>query len=165
MGTWEEFEAEQAAIEARRARYPAARDALIAELALAWPPHPIEPPHEGWVELGGAPMFREGIRGKTWLEFPRELVQREYALMSSLPVDGLAECLPAWLAAAVGVDEGNVASWLVEILQLPRAVSLRAVLSTPQRRAVADTLEVLAMRWAGKPSEQRVNAVLESWRA
>ncbi len=165
VGTWEDFEAQQAEIEARRARYPAARDALLAELPYAWPPHPIDPPREGWVELGSAPTFREGIRDKTWLEFPPELVQREYAMMSILPPEALLECLPAWLASAMGAEEGNVAGWLIEILQLPRAAPLRAALSTAQNRAIVHTLEVLALRWAGKPSEQRINVVLETWRA
>ena len=163
MGTWEDFEAEQAEIEARRSQYPAARDALLDELARAWPAHPIEPPREGWVELGGTSAFREGIRGKTWLELPPEFVRREYAMMSSLPPEALVECLPAWLAVAVGADEGNVAGWLIEIVQLPRARSLRARLSPAQREAVAKTLAVLAVRWAGKPSERRINAALEMW--
>jgi hypothetical protein len=165
MGTWDDFEAEQAAIEARRERYPAARDALLGELQHAWPPHPIEPPQEGWVEPGSAPVFREGIRGKTWLEIAPELVQREYAMMSILPPAGLAECLPAWLASAAKSDEGNVASWLVEILQPPRSHTLQAMLSSAQRMAVRHTLEALALRWAGKPSEQRVNELVETWGA
>lgn len=164
MGSWEDFEAEQAAIEARRAAYPAARDALLEELPSAWPPHPIEPPLDGWMEPAGPPAFREGIRGKTWVEFPPELVDREYAMMSILPPEALAQCLPAWLASAVNAREGNVAGWLVEILQLPRAQALRATLSSAQRAVVVHTLEALALRWAGKPSERYVNEILDAWR-
>ena len=158
MGTWEDVEAEQAAIEARRATYPAAREALLDELPAAWPPHPIEPPRDGWMEPGGPPTFREGVRGKTWTEFPAELVQREYAMMSILPPEGLAECLPAWLASAVSPAEET------SPVGSSRSSSYRALKHCVQRcrprSAQPSCTRARITRCAGIPNARRSNATV-----
>jgi len=167
VGTWEEYEAEQAAIEARRAQYPAAIAALRPELLRAWPPHPIDPPAATWTAFGDDKEFRAAIAGKAWPDFPVDVVRREYDMMSLLPIPVLAELLPAWLRVAVEVaDASNVSGTLVFTLGSPsRGALLRDALDDAQRAAVIHTLEALAMRWAGKPSEREVNDLLATWRA
>jgi hypothetical protein len=167
MGWWEAFETEQAAIAARIARFPAARDAVLAELPLAWPPRPLDPPRDGWMELGDSePVFRETARGKTWEELPALLVKREYALMGCMSWSDLAQVLPAWLRSALVDTASNVEACLVFAFDaehdLSGTVALYDVLAPAQRTAVRHFLEALALRSAGRRYDEELQELVDT---
>jgi hypothetical protein len=162
VGSWEEYEAQQAAIEARRAEAESAAHELLEQLPVAWPPHPLDPSTRDWSDENGGDSFRDGVRGLSWTEIPDDFLRQQYGMLSYLRGEVFGEVLPAWIASSLREDS-QVTSWLVyqfsPTTSPDRFAARFSELTSAQREVIVHTLEVLEMRYAGKPYAAEIETV------